>query len=100
VTKTTVVNYRRGERYDVYIGRSKKMPRGRWGNPFVVGIDGTPEECIALFEQRLMTQPDLLTDLHTLKGKRLGCTCKPKPCHGDVLARLADALLGEAKEAE
>ena len=25
-----------------------------------------------------------------LKGKTLGCWCKPDPCHGDVLAELAD----------
>jgi hypothetical protein len=25
-----------------------------------------------------------------LKGKRLGCYCAPKPCHGDVLARVAE----------
>jgi hypothetical protein len=39
---TQAVNLRE-ERYDTYIGRSKKDPKGRgkWGNPFVVGIDGT-----------------------------------------------------------
>jgi hypothetical protein len=25
-----------------------------------------------------------------LKGKKLGCWCKPNACHGDVLAELAD----------
>jgi hypothetical protein len=25
-----------------------------------------------------------------LKGKTLGCRCKPNTCHGDVLAELAD----------
>jgi len=25
-----------------------------------------------------------------LKGKTLGCWCKPYQCHGDVLAELAD----------
>ena len=38
-----------------------------------------------------MNRFDLLAQLHTLKGKRLACWCKPKACHGDVLAKLADA---------
>lgn len=32
----------------------------------------------------------LLKDLHELKGKTLGCFCKPLSCHGDILVRLAD----------
>jgi len=35
----------------------------------------------------------ILARVHTLRGMRLGCYCAPLPCHGDVLARLAD---GEA----
>lgn len=34
----------------------------------------------------------MLRDLHELKGKTLACFCKPKDCHGDVLAEMADAL--------
>jgi hypothetical protein len=30
--------------------------------------------------------------LPELRGKKLGCWCKPGPCHGDVLAELANAL--------
>jgi hypothetical protein len=29
-------------------------------------------------------------ELAELKGKRLGCFCHPQPCHGDVLAELAE----------
>ena len=29
--------------------------------------------------------------LGELRGKRLACYCAPLPCHGDVLAALADA---------
>jgi hypothetical protein len=38
---TRVVN-RYKERYDIYIGRDHKDPKGRgkWGNPFVVGMHG------------------------------------------------------------
>jgi hypothetical protein len=80
---TRVVHCRR-ERYDVYIDRPS-----RWGNPFVVGRDGTREEVIAKYRQWLMGRPDLLARLGELRGKVLGCWCKPKACHGDVLAELA-----------
>ena len=83
---TTVVDGRE-EKYDVYIGRPSK-----WGNPFVIGRDGTREEVIQKHKEWIMKQPDLLAALPELKGKRLGCFCKPLACHGDTLATLADAL--------
>jgi hypothetical protein len=104
--RTTVVNRYSGQPYDVYIGRGKggRMPktgRGMWGNPFKVGIDGTPEECIQKFERYLLEdRPDLVALIPTdIKGKVLGCTCKPKPCHGDALARLADSSVPIRREA-
>jgi hypothetical protein len=72
--------------YDILICRSTE-----WGNPFIIGRDGTRDEVIAKYEAWIKTQPQLLDRLPELKGKVLGCYCKPLPCHGDVLARLADA---------
>ena len=37
-------------------------------------------------------KPQLLNDLHELKGKTLGCFCKPKICHGDILVELVNGL--------
>lgn len=38
------------------------MRGSRWGNPFIVGVDGTREEVVQLFEEyagwRLSIQPD------------------------------------------
>ena len=82
--KTTVVHCKR-TLYDVYIGRPSK-----WGNPFEIGPDGTREQVIEKYRAWIQTQPQLLADLHELKGKTLGCWCSPKPCHGDVLAELTD----------
>lgn len=31
-----------------------------------------------------------LSELEELYGKRLGCWCKPKRCHGDALAEAAE----------
>ncbi len=83
---TRVVHCKR-DGYDVYIGRP-----GTWGNPFRIGRDGGRDEVIARYEAWLGRQPALLARLGELRGKRLGCWCVPRPCHGDVLARLADAL--------
>jgi len=33
-----------------------------------------------------------MASLHELKGKRLGCFCKPKLCHGDVLVELINDM--------
>lgn len=80
---TKVVNKYK-EECDVYIGRGSK-----WGNPFVIGKDGTREEVIAKYRLHLWQQikSGKVTgeDLLELDGKRLGCFCKPQACHGDVL---------------
>ena len=93
--ETAVVHCKK-EAYDVYIGRPSK-----WGNPFS-HLWGTlakykcnnRKEAIALYRE-WVTEGEgkyLLKDLHQLKGKTLGCWCKPLACHGDVLAELADML--------
>lgn len=71
------------EAYDVYIGRPSK-----WGNPFEIGPDGSRAEVIEKYRQWLPTQPELMASLHELDGKRLGCWCAPKACHGEVLRAL------------
>ena len=82
--RTTVVNVRTSQ-YDVYIGRPSQ-----WGNPFHIGRDGTRAEVIAKY--RAYARRFARSELAKLKGKRLGCYCHPLPCHGDVLAELADSL--------
>lgn len=73
-------------RYDVYIGRPSK-----WGNPFVIGKDGSREQVIAKYREYVLQSP-LRNDLEQLRGKVLGCWCYPKPCHGDVLVELVNRL--------
>lgn len=93
--RTTVVNHR-FDAFDIYIGRGSV-----WGNPFThLPLDrtqakyhvATREISIAKYREWIQTQPHLMRLLPRLKGKRLGCTCRPLTCHGDVLAELADAL--------
>jgi hypothetical protein len=79
-----VVNIKRGSKFDVYIGRPSK-----WGNPFKIGSDGTRAEVIAKYKawlwQKMQANEITLDDLLTLRGKTLGCYCKPNDCHGDVI---------------
>jgi len=82
---TRVVHCKR-EPYDVYIGRPSV-----WGNPYAIGNDGDRAEVIAKFERYLVNNPRLLARVGELKGKTLGCWCAPKACHGEVLARYAEA---------
>jgi hypothetical protein len=83
---TKVVHWRR-LRFDVYIGRPSK-----WGNPFTIGRDGDRETVIEKYREWLLGQPELVEAARSeLRGKVLGCWCHPKPCHGDVLAEIADS---------
>ena len=79
---TIVVNCKK-DPYDIYIGRPSK-----WGNPFQIGKDGNRKEVIEKYKNWIKNQKHLLDSLYELKDKKLGCFCKPKPCHGDVLVNL------------
>jgi hypothetical protein len=84
----TVFNKHHGDapKNAVYIGRGS-----RYGNPFVVGRDGTREEVIASFEEYVESHAALQVMIEVeLKGKDLVCFCKPLPCHGDVIDRIAN----------
>lgn len=84
--KTQVVNLRYDD-FDVLIGRPSL-----WGNPFKIGRDGTREQVIEKYREWIKTQPILLSQLSSLKGKVLGCFCWPQPCHGDVLVEMVEGF--------
>ena len=71
----------------VYVGRPSK-----WGNPFVIGRDGTREEVIEKYRVYLFAMGNyaLLSDTQELKGKDLVCWCSPLSCHADILLGLAN----------
>lgn len=86
IPSTTRVVHCKKEPFDVYIGRPSK-----WGNPFKIGKDGLREDVIAKYRQWILANPELIAKLPSeLKGRTLGCWCRPNSCHGDVLAELAD----------
>jgi hypothetical protein len=91
--------------HNVYIGRrgivfidKVRFPKedSMWANPFKVGKDGTREEVINKYRNYINSQrkSGQITDqqLLELKGKTLGCWCKPDPCHGDVLVEMIASL--------
>jgi hypothetical protein len=70
----------------VYIGRPSK-----WGNPFVIGLDGSRDEVVRKHKAYLMAMPKLCEDAKKeLRGKDLVCWCKPGSCHGDILLEIAN----------
>ena len=50
---------------------------------------------LRLYETYVRKSPQLMSSLHELEGKQLGCWCKPGPCHGDVLVSLYKEKYGE-----
>lgn len=74
------------DKFDIYIGRPSK-----WGNPFVIGKDGTRKDVIEKYRKYLWVKLEnkeiTVKELSELHGKVLGCFCSPEPCHGDVLLK-------------
>lgn len=50
----------------------------------------TREQAVEAYREWVMNQPEIMAKIPSLKGKTLCCFCAPLPCHGDVLAKLAD----------
>lgn len=79
---------------------------GKYGNPYRVGRDGTPEECVEAFAQ--MMKQELAAGslkfrvmMAELRGKDLACFCAlDAPCHADVLLRLANDKMSHGREKE
>lgn len=97
--KTTVVNLRK-EPYDVYIGRAGKGQSGVFGNPIrIINARRSDPTYVAdvlvqfkrYFLREVESDPAFRSAVLELRGKRLGCFCKPGPCHGDIIAAWVDA---------
>lgn len=99
--KTRVVNIRK-ESCDVYIGRAGHGKDGYFGNPFRLDAEmargGTLESYRKYFYHRLSTDEEFRGRIGELRGKTLGCFCKPNPCHGDVIKEYMDRMEGRTDE--
>jgi len=104
--KTRVVNVRTAPTWDIYVGRGPDPKTGArfygriYGNPYSLE-DYTPAEAMRRYFAHLERNEPLMRRIRKeLPGKVLGCWCKPSPCHGDVLAALADGKELEEIRAE
>lgn len=91
--KTKVVHCKK-EPFDIYIGRPSL-----WGNPYshksgtkAIFQVSSREEAVLKYKEYLLSNPELLEKIKQLKGKTLGCWCKPQACHGDVIAQVIEEL--------
>jgi hypothetical protein len=99
--QTVVVNIYK-EQFDVYIGRAGRGEDGYFGNPFRMGNGISREDAVQRFQRyfidRIEKDSEFKRRILALKAKRLGCFCKPKACHGDVIADWLNKM--EEKEVE
>jgi hypothetical protein len=63
-----------------------------FGNPFKLEEDGgdySREESVEAyrewFKKKIKNDSDFREKVEDLRGETLGCWCKPKACHGDVI---------------
>ena len=74
---------------NVYIGRAMGWvgaKGSKWKNPYP--LKQYPlEMSLKMYKEHVITS-GLVKDLPELKGKTLGCWCKPEGCHGDVLVEM------------
>lgn len=101
----------------IRLSRAKgwRMPDGavkvdrstKWGNPFVVGVDGTRAECVDLYaklaagyicltagpsvDEQRVARGWLKKADEVLRGRDLACWCPlDAPCHADILIEIAN----------
>lgn len=80
------MNVESGAVFDFYVGRGTAF-----GNPFRAGPAQSRSQVIEAFRKWLLTQPELMERVRReLRGKVLSCHCRPKSCHADVLAMIAN----------
>ena len=80
-----VVNIRK-EVADVYIGRPSMF-----GNPFAMRDESQRNDVVEKFKKyffkRLKSDSKFAIAVDSLKGKKIGCYCAPRRCHGHVIAQ-------------
>ena len=83
---TTLVNINTTSEFDVLIQRPSI-----WGNPYILDSDGR-DACLNKYKTHLLKSPDLISQLYKLFDKRLGCSCYPERCHGDLLVQICNSF--------
>ncbi|MFR1289525.1 MAG: DUF4326 domain-containing protein [Alistipes finegoldii] len=94
--RTEVVNIRYAA-CDVYIDRAGRGEDGYFGNPFRLLPGMSRGATLIPLPQLFLRTPAYRSSkfrqrIHALKGKRLGCFCKPYPCHRDIIKEYIGTL--------
>lgn len=89
---------------NIYVGRAGRVyinkvvftyQQSTWANPYNLKTL-TREESLARYEEHIRNMinkdPNKKEELLALRGKNLGCWCKPESCHADVLVKLINEL--------
>ncbi|SOK58421.1 Phage protein [Yersinia phage fHe-Yen9-04] len=88
-----LVNRHKGT-FDIYIGRGTI-----WGNPYPIdkGAGISRQVSIEMYREHLYFSIEngniSIEDILRLSGKRLGCSCSPQPCHGDVIIEVFNEII-------
>lgn len=88
-----LVNRHKGE-FDIYIGRGTI-----WGNPYPIdpGQGRSRQVSIEMYREHLYDRIEdgtiTIKDFLSLSGKRIGCSCAPLPCHGDVIIEVFNEIV-------
>jgi hypothetical protein len=91
---------------NIYIGRKRvvfidgqRFPKESsiFCNSYKINTNNNRNKVISMYETyiRDKIKNDIIckNELLNLKGKTLGCWCKPESCHGDVLLKIINELL-------
>lgn len=95
-----LVNRHKGE-FDIYIGRGSK-----WGNPFPVdkAKGHTRQYVVEMYRQYLYDGLESgifeIEDFLELSGLRIGCSCAPLVCHGDVIIEVFNTIVEMLNESK
>ena len=83
VIRTMVVNINFDMQFEVYIGRGSVF-----GNKYRITATCTREQVVKKYEvwfYKRLRNPKFKRAVLKLQGKRLGCFCWPKLCHGSII---------------
>lgn len=95
------------EKADIMIDRTSIL-----GNPFHIGRDGTREQVIQKYRSYLwnciqvidelnrILDVDILNTIAKKEELKLGCHCKPEPCHGDIVLKAIEYLRNRREDQE
>jgi len=96
--KTTLVNQRNTDEFDIDIGRADSGEShllntdpgelGWLGNPYRMSDGYDREEAVAEYREAFrdrLEDDEFREAVEDLRGKTLACWCSPRACHGDVI---------------